>query len=311
MSSTPRRDVSRDIASQRDQTGVDTDTCWAHSASRVILRTFKMTDDINYPVLGSPGSAQCNSLYNNTYPVELGRTYTRDMCTIEETNNLIMYFFLYYILTKKYGFNAAYHWYPYMVNLINGRGEDPGKTNLSTYITEFVDLNRGTAFGTVCELVLPRLCFAVSRITLNYESISLTVRSNPDKIIDALQAGYYFSIIGPTSSSMNHVMTVVGYTRSPLSFIIKDSYGVVSRHPYSFGPDYSDGVTMTGRIADLIRTSWTTIQGVLITGFDQVATTSVKAQLEQLSLVPSQDRVSAVATSNQRASHFDLEQRVF
>jgi uncharacterized protein YjbI with pentapeptide repeats len=223
------RQVSQNMSNQHDL-----DTCWAHSAARVMLKAIKKVDPVSYASL-NPDKTPCDEFYDTIHYNSLSTILTT--CVVgNEFNSIIIYIYFYKLLTHKFGCDAflVRRGLSYLCEIINN------KTIISQENIDIFNIDTiPDADQITCNTAIIHLFTRILDDNIIIDQFTTRCEDDTDNtedickqlIIELIDDGYYIIITGPLRRDMGHAMTIVGYKIYSKKFtvIIKDSLGYRSK----------------------------------------------------------------------------------
>jgi hypothetical protein len=231
-----RRTISTNISNQRHE-----GTCFAHSITRVILNAIKQTiPELFYPL---EENDRCDEYYDSYNMTNVFKEETT--CSENSFNNLIMYIYIYKILTNKFACNGgvSFEVLKWFVDTIIYQkiGEQAFIMNTLKDFEGFND----THLERIAAISNHFLSEFYTNQTNEFVVEQHDIRKAEEIIKSVIDKGYYILISGS-----GHVMTIVNYKirDGVLVLIIKNSYGKTEnflRYGSQTGFSMKDGIIAT------------------------------------------------------------------
>ncbi len=266
-----RRTVSTNISNQRHE-----GTCFAHSVTRVILNAIKQTiPELFYPL---EENDKCDEYYDVSNMMNVFKEQTT--CSENSFNNLIMYIYIYKIITNKFACSGGFSFQVltwFIDNIIYQKiGEQEFIMNIFKDFEGFNDeyLERISAISNHF------LSEFYTNQTNEFVVEQHDIRKAEDIIKSVIDKGYYIIISGSA-----HAMTIVNYKirDGKLLLVIKNSYGKTEnflRYGTQFGFSMQDGIIVT-TIEMAVQTSFTKISYIMPKYSAELDKTTIKEMNQQ------------------------------
>jgi len=261
-----RRTISTNISNQRHE-----GTCFAHSITRVILNAIKQTiPELFYPL---EENEKCDEYYDISKMMSVFKEDTN--CSENSFNNLIMYIYIYKILTNKFACNGGVSfevlkWF--VDNIIYQKiGEQAFIMNTLKDFEGFND----THIERIAAISNHFLSEFYTNQTNEFVVEQHDIRKAEEIIKSVIDKGYYIIISGS-----GHVMTIVNYKirDGVLVLIIKNSYGKTEnflRYGSQTGFSMKDGIIAT-TIDNAVAVKFTQLSYILPKYSTELDKTTIK-----------------------------------
>ena len=209
------RTKSTSISTQQQ----DEKTCFAHATTRLIVNAIRqITPDLFYPL---ENNDNCDEYFDSQKFISVFSEDTH--CSENGFNNLIMYVYIYQIITEFFGTKGGHN-----INVLVDFNKDiikkiGNRDFILKRLETFPGFNEGhlERLSHICNTFLHKL-FVVQNTHFNVESMILTQDIDESLLKFVLDNGYYITVQGN-----GHSLIIVGYeiVDDKFYFIIKNSWG--------------------------------------------------------------------------------------
>ena len=263
MSSTLKRIPSTNVFDQGPQ-----ETCYAHAITRLILNAIRQTiPDHFYPL---EENDECDEYYNFQNMLNFFAD-KRNVCSEKSLNNVMMYIYIYKILTKKFGCTGYYteialQWFNRKIireKSVDGKFIFGDRRFIYDTLKTFKGLNlthidriegivndflkQNVEFYVIPYQIFPDLSeyadlLGDTNLSAEDDFSDETVLNKGEQLIKSvIDKGYYLLISG-----LGHVMTIVDYidkstVDGEFLLVIKNSYGKVN-YIDQYGFEINNGI---------------------------------------------------------------------